>query len=135
MITGPVDTVKRARKLRSEMSLPEVLLWRQLRLRPGGLKFRRQHPAGLYVLDFYCAAARLAIEIDGFAHDSAPGAKRDAARSVSLRSQGVATLRIPAKVVLEDMERVLARIVEVASSRVPLHQPAAGPPPRSGEDL
>ena len=58
MITGPVRSVKLARKLRSEMSLPEVLLWRQLRLRPVGLKFRRQHPAGPYVLDFYCAAAR-----------------------------------------------------------------------------
>jgi hypothetical protein len=47
------------------MSLPEGLLWRELRKRPSGLKFRRQHPAGIYVLDFYCAAARLAIEVDG----------------------------------------------------------------------
>ena len=135
MITGPVRSVKLARKLRSEMSLPEVVLWRHLRLRPGGLKFRRQHPAGPYVLDFYCASARLAIEIDGFVHDSVPGAKRDAARSRSLRSQGIATLRVPAKAALEDMETVVARIVEAASSRVPLHQPSAGPPPRAGVDL
>ena len=70
MITGTKATVKLARKLRSEMSLPEVLLWRELRLRPGGYKFRRQHPAGPYVLDFYCAALGLAIEVDGMAHDS-----------------------------------------------------------------
>ncbi|MGB5779902.1 MAG: DUF559 domain-containing protein, partial [Allopontixanthobacter sediminis] len=44
MITGPTQTVKRARKLRSEMSLPEVLIWREMRKRPGNLKFRRQHP-------------------------------------------------------------------------------------------
>jgi very-short-patch-repair endonuclease len=135
MITGPIETVECARKLRSEMSLPEILLWRALRARPGGLKFRRQHPAGPYVLDFYCAAARLAIEIDGFVHDSEPAAKRDEARSRSLRSQGVATLRVPAKIVLEDMERVVARIVEVASARAPLHLAAHGPPPRAGEDL
>ena len=61
MIAGPRDTVKRARKLRSEMSLPETILWRELRKRPGGHKFRRQHPAGKFVLDFYCAAARLNI--------------------------------------------------------------------------
>jgi very-short-patch-repair endonuclease len=58
MITGPRDTLKRARKLRSEMSLPERMLWRILRERPEGFKFRRQHPAGIYILDFYCPAVR-----------------------------------------------------------------------------
>ena len=144
MITGPRDTVKRARKLRSEMSLPEAMLWRELRKRPGGLKFRRQHAAGRYIIDFYCVPARLAVEVDGWGHDSADARKHDAARSHYLRSQGVATLRVPAKVVLEDMEHAVIRIVEVCRARagegerspdVPLHQPAAGPPPRTGEDL
>jgi very-short-patch-repair endonuclease len=118
LITGPTETIRRARKLRSEMSLPETLLWRELRKRPGDLKFRRQHPAGIYVLDFYCAAARLNIEVDGLVHDSAPAAKADAARSHFLRSQGVATLRVPARVVLEDMGLAVARIVEVCEARV-----------------
>ena len=149
MITGPTTTVKLARKLRAEMSLPEVLLWRELRKRPGGFKFRRQHPAGAYVLDFYCAAASLAIEIDGMAHDGIEPAKRDARRSAYLRSQHVATLRIPAMAVLEDLEAAVVRIVEVCAERierlrlikvsaspgVPLHHPADGPPPRAGEDL
>ncbi|MFA7601954.1 MAG: endonuclease domain-containing protein [Novosphingobium sp.] len=135
MITGPRDTLKRARKLRSEMTLPEGVLWRELRQRPGGLKFRRQHPAGIYVLDFYCAAARLAIEVDGWAHDGMDAAKRDAARSHFLRSQGIATLRVPATAVLEDLPLAVARIVEVCLSRVPLHHAAHGPPPRSGEEL
>ena len=143
MITGPRDVVKRARKLRSEMSLPETLLWRELRQRPAGLKFRRQHPAGIYVLDFFCAEAKLAIEVDGFAHDSIRAATADEARSHYLRSQHVATLRIPAKVVLDDLSAAVARIVEVSSQRVqqlserrpvPLHHPADGPPPPVGED-
>ena len=144
MITGPRNSVKLARKLRSEMTLPEVLLWRELRQRPAGLKFRRQHPAGVYVLDFYCAAAKLAIEVDGFAHDNAVEAKRDALLSEFLKSQQVATLRVPAKVVLEEIEVAVARIVEVCKQRaeqmlrlrpVPLHHPADGPPPRAGEDF
>ncbi|MCT2399349.1 endonuclease domain-containing protein [Novosphingobium mangrovi (ex Huang et al. 2023)] len=143
MITGPRRTLKHARKLRSEMSLPEVMLWRELRKRPGGLKFRRQHPAGTFILDFYCAAAGLAIEVDGMAHDSIRAAEADAARSRFLRSQGVATLRVPAKVVLEDVNVAVLRIVEVCEGRlqrggevrlVPLHHPADGPPPPAGED-
>ena len=148
MITGPLETVKLARKLRSEMSLPEMVLWRHLRERPGGFKFRRQHPAGRYVLDFYCAAVRLAIEVDGAAHDGIDAARRDAARSASIRSQHVATLRIPAAAVLHEIEAVITRIVDVCQTRserianlratetspVPLHHASHGPPPRSGEE-
>ena len=140
MITGPRDTVKRARKLRSEMSPPEAMLWRELRKRPGGHKFRRQHPAGDYVLDFYCAKARLDIEVDGSVHDNAVGAERDLRRSAALRSQGIATTRIPATLILANIEPVVTRLTQICRERmqqqpVPLHQPPAGPPPRIGEDL
>ena len=145
MITGPRQSVKLARKLRSEMNLPETILWRELRKRPAGLKFRRQHPAGICVLDFYCAAAKLAIEIDGAAHDSIKAAQSDAARTHFLKSQHIAMLRVPATVVLNDLEAAVTRIVEVCGERseklearrispVPLHHPADGPPPRSGEE-
>ena len=117
MISGPKDTLIKARKLRKDMSLPEVLLWQELRERPAGLKFRRQHPAGHFILDFYCAAARLAIEIDGWGHDSADARKKDEARSRFLRSQNVATLRVPAKAVLDNLEGAVARIVEVCQGR------------------
>ena len=117
MITGPRDTVKRARNLRSEMSLPEGLLWRELRKRPGGFKFRRQHPAGVYILDFYCAAARLAIEVDGFAHATGGVAATDARRGEWLRSQHVATTRIPAKLILDDLPAVIVRIIEICAER------------------
>ena len=143
MITGPRDTLKRARKLRSEMTLPEGLLWRELRKRPGGFKFRRQHPAGVYVLDFFCARARLAIEVDGLAHDNATVIKRDGRRSEWLRSQHIVTTRVPASAILEDVEPVVGRIVEICRVRlerldvqrpVPLHHPADGPPPPMGEE-
>ncbi|WP_366852839.1 DUF559 domain-containing protein [Phenylobacterium sp.] len=56
----------RVRQLRRRMSLPEVILWTALRGRePGRPVFRRQHPIGPYVLDFYCAKARLCVEVDG----------------------------------------------------------------------
>src|SRR5205085_11001890 len=48
-------TTRDARKLRRKMTLPEVILWHWLRQRPNGLKFRRQHPTGPYVLDFFCS--------------------------------------------------------------------------------
>ncbi|MEM7666491.1 MAG: DUF559 domain-containing protein [Pseudomonadota bacterium] len=137
MITGPVSTVALARKLRRAMSLPEVLLWRELRKRPAGLKFRRQHAAGHYVLDFYCAKAKLAVEVDGKAHDCISVRRKDANRSAFLKSRGVATLRVPAEVVLKEIEVAVTRIVEVcvSRSREPLHRPADGPPPRAGEDF
>jgi very-short-patch-repair endonuclease len=144
VITGPRETIKKARKLRTEMTLPEGLLWRELRKRPGGFKFRRQHPAGVYVLDFYCAGVSLAIEVDGFAHTTCGVAKGDARRSEWLRSQHVATTRIPAKAILEDLNAVVVRLIQIceqcATRRqenppVPLHHPADGPPPRFGEEL
>jgi very-short-patch-repair endonuclease len=140
MIRGQKETVKLARKLRAEMTPPEIALWQALRQRPGGHKFRRQHPAGIYVLDFFCTKARLAIEVDGKAHDNLAVIAKDAARARFLREQGVATTRIPAKLVLEDIEAVVRRLVQICDERLegmmcsPLHHPAGGPPPLAGED-
>ena len=135
MINGPGETVHKARRLRKAMTLPEGLLWRALRQRPGGFKFRRQHPAGVYVLDFFCAQARLAVEVDGSGHDGAAAAKRDEVRTQYLASQGIAVLRIAARDVLENLESVVRQIVACARRNLPLHHPADGPPPRSGEEL
>ncbi|TXC73516.1 endonuclease domain-containing protein [Sphingorhabdus soli] len=134
MINGPGETVRKARTLRKALTLPEGLLWRELRQRPGELKFRRQHPAGVYILDFFCAQARLAIEVDGIAHDGLNATERDEARARYLSSQGVTVLRIPASDVLDDIESVVRHIVDHAGRALPLHQPEAGPPPRSGEE-
>ncbi|RYB05373.1 DUF559 domain-containing protein [Lichenibacterium ramalinae] len=77
---APRLTVARARRLRRAMTPPELRLWSALRRRPEGRKFRRQHPLGPYVLDFYCDEARLGVEVDGLAHDLGSAPARDRMR-------------------------------------------------------
>ena len=131
--------VERARRLRREMSLPEVLLWQVLRARPDGLKFRKQHPSGPFTLDFYCSDARLVVEVDGEAHSRGDRPIRDAARDAWFASHGLMTMRVAAADVLKNLDAVTTGIVATARSRLPLHHPAApgGPPPRDelGEEL
>ncbi|TKD50048.1 endonuclease domain-containing protein [Sphingomonas baiyangensis] len=129
----------KARVLRRQISLSEVLVWRVLRDRPGKLKFRRQHPSGPYILDFYCSDARLAVEVDGAGHNAPERQARDDRRDAFLAQAGIKTLRIPARDVLADLDSVVRGIVAAALTRLPLHHPAApdGPPPRDklGEDF
>ncbi len=85
------------------MTLPEVILWQHLRKKTlANLHFRRQHPIGPYVLDFYCAKARLCVEVDGLAHDFAEVALRDERRTRWLEQQGIRVLRLQARDVLRD---------------------------------
>ena len=100
----------RARRQRRKMSFPEVLVWRQLRREPDGVQFRQQHPAGAYVLDFFCATANLGIEIDGESHNCGARPARDLAREQWLNEQGVRVLRIPAVEVLKNLDGVLLAI-------------------------
>lgn len=95
--TGRVN----AKRLRRTMTPPEVGLWLALRRNATGLRFRRQHPAGDYVLDFFCAPARLAIEVDGEAHSRTERPARDAARDTWLNAQDIRILRYPAKEVVQ----------------------------------
>src|SRR3546814_15127983 len=88
-------TVRKARIRRGDMSLPEVMLWQILRTRPAGLKFRRQHPVGPYIADFYCASKKTVIEIDGIAHDMGDSQLRDERRDTILRARGLMIIRIP----------------------------------------
>jgi very-short-patch-repair endonuclease len=67
MTTKPAHTVRRAKRLRREMTPPEVYLWQHFRQQPDGIKIRRQHPFGPYIVDFFCAQAKLSIEVDGIA--------------------------------------------------------------------
>ncbi|MEZ5694875.1 MAG: DUF559 domain-containing protein [Sphingomonadaceae bacterium] len=126
---------KRAKKERRSGNLPEVLLWRELRKRPGGYKFRRQHPMGEFVLDFACLQQRLAIEVDGLAHDRGDRPLRDAKRDGWLKSRGFETIRLPAQYVLSETENAIRAIVAACDARQPLHHRTAsgGPPPRGGE--
>lgn len=129
---GGANSVESARRLRRAMTFPEVLIWRALRGRTNGLKFRRQHPTGRYILDFFCSDARLVIEIDGEAHDRGDRPARDEARDAWLHDNGLEVLRLPARDVVDDLDSTVRMIIERALARLPLHHPAApgGPPPR-----
>ena len=104
-------TRRLARALRKEMSLPEVLLWKALKGRKlNGLHFRKQHPLGAYVLDFYCDAAKLCVEVDGAAHSTGSRPLRDEFRDAWLAAQGVRTLRLSAELILHDVDDAVATI-------------------------
>jgi very-short-patch-repair endonuclease len=108
------------------MSLPELLLWGQLRGRGlTDLRFRRQHPIGPYILDFYCASAALCLEVDGYSHDSAERIEHDRVRTLWLEARGIRVLRFPAAEVLENLEGVLTAIALAAAPSTGF----AGPPP------
>jgi very-short-patch-repair endonuclease len=108
-------TVQKARTLRRTMTPPEATLWNLLRTHPADLKFRRQHPAGPYVLDFYCPSAKLAIEIDGIAHGMGDNPTRDERRDEWLRDSGFRVLRIPAGEVKSNAGGVLQHILDACS--------------------
>ena len=131
----PRTTVERARRLRRKMTLPEIVLWQWMRGRPGGLRFRHQHPLGLYSLDFYCPSAKLAIEVDGEAHSRGDQPQYDAKRDIWVAGKGIRTLRIAAVDVLQDLDAV-TRLIVAECGISPLHRPSDGPPPHAphGED-
>ena len=104
---------ERARKLRSEATDGERRLWQRVRgSHIDGASFRRQHPAGNYVLDFYCPALRLAIELDGGQHATA--VERDRVRDAWLSQQGVTFLRFWNS----DVTGNLSGVVEVIAAKV-----------------
>ena len=111
---GSPNATKVAQVLRCNMSPPEQLLWQALRRNQFGVRFRRQHPAGPYILDFFCARARLCIEVDGDQHDFIVTSDRK--RDKWLARQGTRTLRIKASDVLRDLGAVLAWIGKEVSS-------------------
>jgi very-short-patch-repair endonuclease len=101
------------------MSLPEVLLWRELKRSSGpGPQFRRQHPVGPYVLDFYCARARLCVEVDGYAHGTEDRPARDDRRDRYLAEAGIRVERIAAVSVLQEPHAVAHGLREIAAERI-----------------
>jgi very-short-patch-repair endonuclease len=114
----PSASVKRAKKLRRELTKPELMLWQILRTSPADHKFRKQHPAGPFILDFFCAKANLAIEVDGAVHDTGDHPERDARRDAWLAEHRIDTLRIPAVDVLKDAAEVGNAIVAAIEDRL-----------------
>ena len=106
-----------ARSLRRELSPAEKVLWQALRNRRfAGLKFRRQHPVGAYVVDFVCLRVNLGIELDGESHLSRN--KVDEARDRWLASQGIKILRFWNTEVFDDIEAVMEKIWQECTERM-----------------
>jgi|SRR5579884_119719 len=129
---APKITIHNARRLRRALAMPEVRLWNRLRKRiPGHPVFRRQHPIGPYVLDFYCTTARLAVEIDGISHDMADRPHRDIRRDAWLGARGITVMRIAACELVRNIDDVADAIVQMATRRLkpksPLHRATRGP--------
>jgi very-short-patch-repair endonuclease len=115
---APKPTIANARRLRKEMTPPEVALWDALRRSAqAGLRFRRQHPLGPFVLDFYCPAAKLAVEVDSI-HGMGDHPQRDASRDRWLADRGLVTLRVVAVDVRDNLDGVVRTIVETARDRL-----------------
>jgi very-short-patch-repair endonuclease len=127
-VRAPNETVENARRLRRILSPPEARLWSRLRARvPGAPIFRRQHPIGPYVLDFYCARARLAVEVDGIGHDLCDRPQRDLRRDAWLRAQGVSVIRIPASQVMRAIDDVVDVVARAAMARIEAEAKAPSP--------
>src|SRR6202030_3583679 len=102
--------VGRARYLREHLTPAEAIIWHWLRDRRfGGWKFRRQHPVGTYVIDFYCEALRLAIELDGGGHVPAD----DLLRTLALKKFRINVIRIGNDDVIHNSDGVAAHIADV----------------------
>src|SRR5690554_5982610 len=126
-----VETMKAAaRELRRNMTFPERRLWSVLKARQCmGLKFRRQHVIGNYIIDFYCQELRLAVEVDGESHVRPD---LDAARTALLERQGVTVIRVTNDDVLRNLEAVYLYITQTVA-RLSAKDPLTPAPLPRGE--
>jgi len=106
-----------ARELRKKQTLAEDALWEMLRNRKlDGLKFRRQHQIGDYIVDFFCPEHGLIIELDGAVHSRPERQRHDAKRDAYLKSLGYTVLRIANNCVFDDTENTLMQILQTLPS-------------------
>jgi len=102
----------RARQLRRHATRPEKILWLALRNdQMVGHSFRRQHPIGPYILDFYCPYAKIAVELDGDQHATPEARACDARRTQFLRTKGISVMRFANRDLKENLDGVLEAIV------------------------
>lgn len=102
--------------LRNNATASECILWKRLKGRQvDGLKFRRQHSVGEYVMDFYCPEIKLCVELDGYGHYTVGGLERDAERTKFINGYGIHVMRFENEVVRTNVEYVVERILEYRS--------------------
>jgi very-short-patch-repair endonuclease len=107
-----------ARSQRKEPTTAESRLWEALRSRSlTGLKFRRQHPVGSFILDFYCTEQNLCIEVDGEIHNQPEQVILDAQRTSILKQLGIHILRFTNTEINENMDQVMRKILQYIQSK------------------
>lgn len=113
---------ERAAELRNKMTPAEELLWNAIHINEWKLKFRRQHPIANYVVDFYCHAKKLVIELDGSIHDVEEVKRNDEYREAHLKELGLSVIRFKNEEVLMNLPNVIEKISEVinVSTNLPL---------------
>jgi len=107
---------KNAAVLRNNMTPAEMLLWGHLKGSQLGTKFRRQHPLGIYIADFYCHQHKIVIEIDGSIHNIPEIAQNDLQRQLNIENDGIKVLRFKNEEIFNQLEKVLVTINEAISS-------------------
>jgi cyclase len=104
------DHWQRAQELRHPQTEAETVLWEAVRAAQLGPRFRRQHPIGLFIVDFCCTAAHLVIEIDGDQHNEPDSAMYDFQRTGFLVSEGYTVKRFSNRRILYHTKEVIAEI-------------------------
>ena len=107
---------KYAQDLRKNMTKEERKLWYDF-LKDYPVQFRRQVTCGQYILDFYCAKAKIAVELDGSQHFEPEEIEKDLRRTHYLNSQGIYVVRIPNNEISNNLDGVCARIDELVQTR------------------
>jgi len=123
---------KKADELRNSPTETEELLWNYLRRGQLGVKFRRQHPAANYVLDFYCHSVKLAVEIDGSVHSLEEVKKNDTARQKYLEQNGISFQRFSNYQVKHELENVISIITQKVKELSEPVRDFPGSPPAGG---
>jgi very-short-patch-repair endonuclease len=113
------EIFRNAAKLRENMTEAELKLWEFVRKKPLGYKFRRQHPIGVYVLDFYCHKLRISIEVDGDYHLNNEQKEQDAERTAYLNSLGITEYRFTNKEVSKDFDNTIETVKEILRAATP----------------
>ena len=114
------EIFKRAKDLKKEMTLAEKILWKELRnSKLEGYKFRRQHPIGKFIADFYCHEKKLVIELDGGIHDNADVRERDEGRTFELEKFELCVIRFRNEDIIGNLNNILNQIKKKLNSPNP----------------
>ncbi|CAN0602406.1 unnamed protein product [Ectocarpus sp. 12 AP-2014] len=121
------ELVDLAKKLRNNMTLGEIALWREIKGKKLGVRFSRQIPIDRYIVDFYCKDLQLAIEVDGSIHFEEGHEEKDNQRQTRLASLGVTVIRFSDTDVKNNLSYILAELkvqIESLKPKTPTPSPS-----------